>query len=255
MAERPPSTMPGWMKLLFLIFIGYVLYVGNFTSGTAPVAAPIQQAVPKDAGPTIPKPAEAASSAENYSELSNFLDAGRWRRAINPNYAGAPSIKELQRGNGSVAGCGSRVSVHYRGTMANGANFDTSHDERQVKSFVLGQAPIAAMNEGLIGMQAGGVRQLKAGQQQVFPNASKTLDSVLFRIEMEALSPVSPVETLPFAMMQVKAAANDAGLWPFPGRFANDSKNDCRYGGEGGNLAHVGPFCRHESRRGHRQYL
>lgn len=209
MAQRPASTMPGWMKLLFLIFIGYVLYVGNFTSGSPPVATPIAVATPTAAGPVIPVPQEAQSGVENYSELRNFLDADRWRRALNPEYVGPAQIKELERGSGSAAGCGSEVTVRYRGTLSNGANFDTTHDERDAQTFRLGDAPIAAMNEGIIGMQLGGVRQLEASPKQVFNRPAANLDSVLFRIEMDALGPVSDPDMLPFALMQVVAARDE----------------------------------------------
>jgi FKBP-type peptidyl-prolyl cis-trans isomerase 2 len=212
MAPRPPSsTMPWWMKLVFLIFIGYVLYVGNFTSGTAPVATPIQSSETlSEAGPTIPKPDDAVSREANYSELRHFLDAGRWRRTLNPQASSMPEIKELQRGSGTMAGCGSEVSVRYRGTLSNGANFNASHDETEPQKFILGAAPIPAMNQGLIGMQVGGARQLTAAQSQVFAGAPTSLDSVLFRVEMLSQLPSSPPETLPFALMQVKPAASEA---------------------------------------------
>ena len=210
MADKPSSTMPWWMKLVFLIFIGYMLYVGNFTSGTAPVATPLAtQALPENT-PAIPTPQAPASNAETYSELRNFLDADRWRRAMNPEYVGAARVKELQRGSGSVAGCGSEVSVRFRGTLSNGANFDPSHDERAAQRFILGQAPIAAMNEGVVGMQVGGVRQLSASPKQVMINPPSSLDSVLFRIEMDETSPASDGESQPFALMQVAAAASTA---------------------------------------------
>ncbi len=192
--------MPRWMRLIFLVFLGYILYLGNFSGNTAPLATPIDAEAPTTTN-TDAKPDMFAPS-KPYNALANFTDGDRWRRALDPTYVGDPNFKDVQAGAGTAAGCGSSVTIRLRGTLSDGGNFDATHNETKPLTFVVGQAPYAALNEGVIGMQKGSVRQLKASPLQVFSGKPPNLDSVLFRIEMDAVSPTSGTD-LPMSMMQV----------------------------------------------------
>jgi hypothetical protein len=193
--------MPRWMRLIFLVFLGYILYLGNFSGNTAPLATPIESA-----DTTTPQNAETEpdifAPSKPYNALANFTDGDRWRRALDPTYVGDPNFKDVQAGVGTAAGCGSSVTIRLRGTLSDGGNFDATHNETKPLTFVVGQAPYAALNEGVIGMQKGSVRQLKASPMQVFKGTPLSLDSVLFRIEMDSISPSSGTD-LPMTMMQV----------------------------------------------------
>jgi FKBP-type peptidyl-prolyl cis-trans isomerase FkpA len=77
-------------------------------------------------------------------------------------------IDDLTPGTGATAAAGTRVTVHYTGWLHDpaqpdqrGAKFDSSKDRRQPFQFHLGAGQvIAGWDEGVQGMQVGGVRVL-----------------------------------------------------------------------------------------------
>jgi len=75
-------------------------------------------------------------------------------------------VKRLQArdvlvGKGQVAKAGNKLTVHYRGTLVDGTEFDNSYNRNQPFSFVLGIGQvIKGWDLGLEGMKAGGKRQL-----------------------------------------------------------------------------------------------
>jgi FKBP-type peptidyl-prolyl cis-trans isomerase FkpA len=70
-------------------------------------------------------------------------------------------IEEIKVGDGAVATTGQFVSVHYTGWLTNGSKFDSSKDRDEPFEFPLGQRNvIAGWDEGVQGMQVGGVRKL-----------------------------------------------------------------------------------------------
>ncbi len=70
-------------------------------------------------------------------------------------------IEEIKVGDGAVATAGQFVSVHYTGWLTNGNKFDSSKDRDEPFEFPLGQRNvIAGWDEGVQGMQIGGVRKL-----------------------------------------------------------------------------------------------
>lgn len=70
-------------------------------------------------------------------------------------------IEELTVGTGATATAGQNVVVHYTGWLTNGSKFDSSKDRNDPFRFGLGQRQvIAGWDEGVQGMQVGGVRKL-----------------------------------------------------------------------------------------------
>ncbi|CAG0941569.1 FK506-binding protein [Anaerolineae bacterium] len=70
-------------------------------------------------------------------------------------------IEDLQIGAGKEAKAGNRVTVHYRGTLTNGKQFDASYDRMQPFDFVLGAGQvIKGWDQGVAGMKIGGKRKL-----------------------------------------------------------------------------------------------
>ena len=171
--------LPRWLSWLFILMIGYLIYVGNRATHQP---APIPE-------PTASQP-DATPSLAHYPTLQQFTNTDRWKRAINPDHVGEAKIIDVTAGTGASAQCGSPVTIHLRGTLADGANFDTTHDESKPLHFTLGNAPYAVLNQALIGMREGGVRQISAPPQQVYAQGShKTRDDVLLRVEMDATTP------------------------------------------------------------------
>ncbi len=70
-------------------------------------------------------------------------------------------IEDLQVGAGAEAKSGDSVTVHYRGTLTNGKQFDASYDRGQPFEFQLGAGQvIKGWDQGVAGMKVGGKRKL-----------------------------------------------------------------------------------------------
>ncbi|MDA0189915.1 MAG: FKBP-type peptidyl-prolyl cis-trans isomerase [Proteobacteria bacterium] len=70
-------------------------------------------------------------------------------------------IEDLTVGNGATASAGKHVVVHYTGWLTDGRKFDSSKDRNDPFQFPLGMRHvIAGWDEGVQGMQVGGVRKL-----------------------------------------------------------------------------------------------
>jgi FKBP-type peptidyl-prolyl cis-trans isomerase FkpA len=103
-------------------------------------------------------------------------------------------IEDVKVGEGAEATPGRRVTVHYTGTLMDGAKFDSSKDRNQPFAFVLGQREvIAGWDEGLKGMKVGGVRRLTVPAKMAYgsesrgddipPNAALKFDVELLGVE------------------------------------------------------------------------
>ena len=70
-------------------------------------------------------------------------------------------IEEIKIGDGATATVGQFASVHYTGWLTDGTKFDSSKDRNEAFDFPLGKGRvIAGWDEGVQGMQIGGVRKL-----------------------------------------------------------------------------------------------
>jgi FKBP-type peptidyl-prolyl cis-trans isomerase FkpA len=69
--------------------------------------------------------------------------------------------EEITIGSGATAKAGNLVSVHYTGWLTDGTKFDSSKDRNEPFDFNLGAGQvIKGWDEGVQGMQVGGVRKL-----------------------------------------------------------------------------------------------
>ena len=70
-------------------------------------------------------------------------------------------IEELIEGDGDLAAVGQQVSVHYTGWLTDETKFDSSRDRNEPFSFPMECGyVIPGWDEGVKGMQVGGVRRL-----------------------------------------------------------------------------------------------
>jgi len=70
-------------------------------------------------------------------------------------------FQDLKVGSGSPAAAGDTVSVHYTGWLEDGTKFDSSRDKGTPFEFKLGGGSvIEGWDQGVNGMQVGGVRKL-----------------------------------------------------------------------------------------------
>jgi FKBP-type peptidyl-prolyl cis-trans isomerase len=69
--------------------------------------------------------------------------------------------EDLVEGTGAEAKAGQRVTVHYRGTLTDGREFDASYNRNEPFTFSLGAGQvIKGWDEGVAGMKEGGKRKL-----------------------------------------------------------------------------------------------
>jgi peptidylprolyl isomerase len=70
-------------------------------------------------------------------------------------------ITDLVIGTGREAVKGALIKMHYRGTLEDGTQFDSSYDHGRPFQFVLGaKRVIQGMDQGMMGMKEGGRRKL-----------------------------------------------------------------------------------------------
>ncbi len=70
-------------------------------------------------------------------------------------------FEDASVGSGVAAALGQTVSVHYTGWLTDGTKFDSSKDRNEPFEFPLGAGyVIRGWDEGVQGMQVGGVRKL-----------------------------------------------------------------------------------------------
>ena len=75
--------------------------------------------------------------------------------------AGGAYWRDVQVGTGEEVRAGQAVSVHYRGTLRDGTEFDANEGDERPYTFRLGEGRvIRGWEEGVAGMRVGGTRQL-----------------------------------------------------------------------------------------------
>ena len=99
-------------------------------------------------------------------------------------------VEDLVVGNGDEAVTGKKVSVHYTGTLTNGAKFDSSLDRGRPFDFPLGGGRvIKGWDQGVAGMKVGGKRRLTippelAYGERGFPPVIPPNSTLVFEIEL-----------------------------------------------------------------------
>ncbi|MEM8758407.1 MAG: FKBP-type peptidyl-prolyl cis-trans isomerase [Planctomycetota bacterium] len=68
-------------------------------------------------------------------------------------------INDLEQGSGDECQAGATVKVHYRGTLMDGTEFDSSYSRGEPIEFPLNNL-IQGWQEGIPGMKVGGKREL-----------------------------------------------------------------------------------------------
>ena len=120
------------------------------------VAAPLELD-PNDANPVL----FTMASADSSSDLASAADLGGDLSAAKERMT--PSglrITDLEVGSGAEAIAGQTVTVHYRGTLTNGEQFDASYGRGPFSFRLGGGQVIKGWDEGVAGMKVGGKRKL-----------------------------------------------------------------------------------------------
>ncbi|MCP6726722.1 MAG: FKBP-type peptidyl-prolyl cis-trans isomerase [Patescibacteria group bacterium] len=99
-------------------------------------------------------------------------------------------IEDIKVGEGATAEAGDQVTVHYVGTFENGTTFDSSRAKDTPFTFTLGVGQvIQGWDEGVAGMQIGGVRNLTIAPELAYgaggiPGAIPPNSTLYFEVEL-----------------------------------------------------------------------
>lgn len=106
-------------------------------------------------------PQPPQSAPQTAPQSTSAPDASAPKDTATPALNGKLQITDLKVGSGAVAKAGQPVTVHYRGTLTNGQQFDASYDRGDPFSFTLGAGEvIKGWDQGVAGMKVGGKRKL-----------------------------------------------------------------------------------------------
>lgn len=146
-------------RSLLLIAGAFVLVAGGVALGLdrAPAHVADRQEDAASADVSLPERDTAGDRKDEPAEESEERSA--------PEEPGTKqvemSVERLQEGSGSAAQAGQLLSVHYRGALEDGTEFDSSYRRGEPFSFVLGAGQvIRGWDLGLRGMQEGEARRL-----------------------------------------------------------------------------------------------
>jgi FKBP-type peptidyl-prolyl cis-trans isomerase FkpA len=99
-------------------------------------------------------------------------------------------IEEIRPGTGAEARAGSRVTVHYVGTLTDGSKFDSSRDRGEGFTFKLGAGQvIKGWDQGVAGMKVGQIRKLTippelAYGERGYPPVIPPSSTLVFEVEL-----------------------------------------------------------------------
>jgi len=177
--------------------LGQAVVGSSQTSRPAPALSSRLELDPENPNPTLfamasdPSPSNASSDANAELAQANALggELGLVKARITPS---GLSITDLVVGDGPEAVSGETVTVNYRGTLANGKEFDSSYG-RGPFSFPLGAGRvIRGWDEGVAGMKVGGKRKLVIPPDLAYgergaggvipPNATLTFEVELLKV-------------------------------------------------------------------------
>src|SRR5690606_30823736 len=111
-------------------------------------------------------------------------------------------VHEFKLGEGEAAKAGDIVAVHYRGTLKDGTEFDSSLARKPI-SFPLGQGRvIKGWDLGVAGMKVGGLRKLEIPAKLAYGERAKgkipANSDLVFTVELMSIkSPPTPPTHLP----------------------------------------------------------
>jgi FKBP-type peptidyl-prolyl cis-trans isomerase FkpA len=122
--------------------------------------------------------AVAGASAQALSETAETLPSG-------------VVVMHLRQGSGPAPAASATVKVHYRGTLTNGTEFDSSYKRNQPASFPLNRV-IPCWTEGMQKMQPGGKARLACPAHTAYgargiPGAVPPNSVLMFEVELLAI--------------------------------------------------------------------
>ncbi len=151
-----------------------------------PAASAAKTAAAADS--TVPSPTSAGPQATGAEKQAAE------KTGVERTEAGGLKITDLVLGTGAVAEPGMSVTVHYRGTLKDGTEFDSSRKHGEPFTFRLGAGQvIPGWDQGVKGMKVGGKRKLVVPPELAYgergaggvipPNATLTFEVELLDVK------------------------------------------------------------------------
>ncbi len=149
------------MMLLALVCFAFPVLPGceqaSKENNAAKPSAVVAKTAPEGPAGTENKPATSAAPSETPDGAAAAKTDSQGKQADVTKL----EITELKEGTGTEAQPGKSVSVHYRGTLTDGTEFDSSRKHGAPFEFPLGAGQvIRGWDEGVKGMKVGGKRKL-----------------------------------------------------------------------------------------------
>jgi FKBP-type peptidyl-prolyl cis-trans isomerase len=148
--------------------------------------APLPEKIAKDTG-------EALGETANVPATASIPAAPPTAKGETKTTKAGVKYETLKEGNGEEATSGSKVKVHYVGTLEDGKEFDSSRKRGEPFTFTIGSGGvIQGWDEGVAGMKVGERRKLivppSAGykdkaQGEIPPNSTLVFDIELLGVE------------------------------------------------------------------------
>jgi FKBP-type peptidyl-prolyl cis-trans isomerase FklB len=107
---------------------------------------------------TAEQSARQQESEKNLADAKAWLDANRTKEGVQTTASGL-QYKVVKQGSGEKPAASNTVSVHYRGTLTDGSEFDSSYERGEPATFPLDRV-IPGWTEGLQLMSEGATYEL-----------------------------------------------------------------------------------------------
>ncbi len=135
---------------------------------------------------TIQKNAIEKKYAEYKKENEDFLTKNKEKEGIKTTESGL-QYRIVKEGKGKKPEATSRVKVHYKGTLIDGTQFDSSYDRKEPTSFNCNQV-IKGWTEALTMMPVGSKWELFIPQELAYganaPQGIKPFSTLIFEVEL-----------------------------------------------------------------------
>lgn len=183
---------------ILVIFIGLITYLqlsrpareARTATATAEVIGATQTAAfAVIQGTSTAQAADAVAAAA--TQLAQLTPPGTPSSAERIVTGSGLAYQDIVVGTGNPAAVGSSVTVHYTGWLADGTMFESSYSGDPFTLVLGNRSVIAGWEEGLLGMQVGGIRKLiipsdlgygDSGSGSIPPGAT-----LIFEVEMIAI--------------------------------------------------------------------
>lgn len=122
---------------------------------------------------------------KNLAEDKKFLEENAHRNGVITTKSGL-QYKIIKEGTGNAPAATDQVTVHYRGTLSNGQEFDSSHERGEPTTFPL-DGVIKGWTEGLQLIKEGGKIQLVIPPSLAYDRGPLEKRTLLFDVELIAV--------------------------------------------------------------------